>query len=368
MITNKLLPSKMFGDSFDASMIINAFLVLDGCPSREVLATKVAKLQRANKRMRAVPRDLGVWELIEPDADDHISYHSCDTMEEALDMLKKISLATGLPGSKPLFHVHVVDIPSVGKSRVLFRFQHGVGDGLSTMECFIPVLFSNEKGEPPALTIPRVKISGFLATMGWYLNLLASFPQAILQVLLAPMESNLPCFHPDRKNLAIKEPDNFFFPPISLTYIRSVKNAAGCSVNDIMFTAWGGALRRLAEQQGFVFNKKTYVSAALPVNYPHDEGNDSEDQVFNFFSMVPVQMDVSSPDCKSRLKNNKVRLDKLKKSLVAFICLWVTDLICQWPKFLRTPVVAGVYQKKQCYFFQRSRPAGTNFLQWMPCL
>jgi len=81
-----------------------------------------------------------------------------------------------------------------------------------------------------------------------------------------------------------------------LQYVKNCKNAARVSVNDVVFSATSGALRRYCECRGdpaFVSGGRVRARALIPVANPDRGSQHPHDSVANNFGFLSCRMALS---------------------------------------------------------------------------
>lgn len=119
-----------------------------------------------------------------------------------------------------------------------------------------------------------------------------------------------------------------YVPAHSLQYVKNCKNAARVSVNDIVFSATSGALRRYCEGQGdpaFVEGARVRARALIPVANPDRASQHPHDSVANNFGFVSCRMALSEAEPLDRLRQTSSNMSKIKRSTKAEMSLWQTN-------------------------------------------
>lgn len=308
--------------------IINSCIFFRDCPSVDEIAVHWQRAVNAHKRLRAVFQGTK-WELAETNVKDYITCHRADTEEAAKALVMDIANTHELPIWRPLWKIEVVQVPAPGRSIVMVRIHHAIGDGIGLYEGVLPMFATDIQGNPLDCASPKMPTgpAGFVANALWYLDSIRSFMKVVGSSAYA-LETDLPFCNPQREQLVYSgKREVAFFPPMSLNFIKKVKAAARCTVNDLMVTAWTGAVRRHSEARGFSFDKPVLLRALLPVVIPRTfpKGHDPEDRLCNNFTAVPVLFDPNPTDLKERLLANKKCMDVVKKTTIAMVGLWLLN-------------------------------------------
>jgi len=333
--------------------MLNIFLWFEECPTAEEVAAGASKLLDL-KRFRSAAVG-GAWQLQEgTQAAAHVTMHSAATEAAALSLLEEVSKMKELPRDKPLWSVEVARVAS-GKSIGLLRIHHTIADGVGLATQMVPRVCTNRNGEPVTLSIPSPPRSrgGFVAGVLWYLDALRSTGK-VLSAAVKPSESDLPFMDPHRMDLTYSgRRTPVFFPTISLDYVKKIKDAAKCTVNDVIFAAWAGAMRTYSEKHGHSFDKSTVARSLLAVAVPRSfpDNHDPEDCLINKFAFVPVDLNLDSADPKELIKANKANLDLVKTTTIAPVSLAITNNISPLlPKFMQQQTARDIFSRHSLVF------------------
>ena len=283
-------------DNWGSTTVIQGLLRFDECPSRdeirEVFVSKVLSDDRF-VRFRSIchgkidSMDARFLEI--PLESFNVNAHITDVaVENELQLMQHVEsqMMKLIDKTRPLWSLGLIHNHS-GQDGLLFRCHHAIGDGLALLQVFEAVA-TDASGKP--LKPHRFKIVSsqtsrnpfnLLLTVADVVYRLPIIAQAILKVLSIPLFSDTACAFN-----AIKDKNGSFTlsrslrwqtprvgytsPPISLAFIKNVKVKAGdlTTVNDVLSSAFGGAIRR-------------YLDAMDP---------DSKDTSFFIRAMVPVAL------------------------------------------------------------------------------
>jgi len=353
-LEDAMCEAKAFPPAMNASQInniLNIFLWYTESPSKEEVVASAGRLLEL-KRFRAVPLN-GGWRLHPTKADDHVSIHNVSSETQAVDLLQGIAQMQELPRDQALWSVDVAHVAD-GSAVALFRIHHVIGDGVGLCTEMIPQICTNLKGQPVTVPIPALPKhrGGLVANLLWYVDAFRSVGK-IVSAAVKPMETELPFIDPERPAYSNRR-SIVFFPTISLDFVRQVKDAAKCTVNDVMFTAWAGAMRKYSVAHGFSFEQecavaRSVMAVAVPRSFP--EGHDPQDRLTNNFALVPVDLEINSSDPKTRLSENKANLDAVKKTTIAPVSLWFTNVIVPLlPVFMQQQTARDVFARHSLVF------------------
>mmetsp|Transcript_43097 Transcript_43097/g.103954 ORF Transcript_43097/g.103954 Transcript_43097/m.103954 type:complete len:514 (-) Transcript_43097:148-1689(-) len=325
MARNELYPPRC--GHRQANNVINCYLWFDRCPTVPEITSMFSTIVRAHRRWRSVPI-AGGWREVDVPLEDHVRVREAASEQEAVATLDRELPEGEWPMDRPLWSVEVMRVPPPGRSVVVVRVHHTMGDGVGLFQNLAEVAtdLHGELLQLPGGSLPKKK-GGLVAGVLWY----ADAARSILRILLSskvPFETDLPMLCPDRRTLTKPRPrKTLFFPTLDLAYVKRVKDAAGCTVNDAIFTVWAGAVRRYCEARGSDFSKPVTLRALLSVALPRlfEADHDPQDKLLNSFYFVSVPFDASSPDVLARLKGNKSNLDVVKKTTLALAAKFLAN-------------------------------------------
>lgn len=203
-----------------------------------------------------------------------------------------------LPADRPLWQLQVVPDYRDGKSAVIVRIHHVMGDGVS----LVPILFSlmdPEKGGEKTLPVAGKKATAWHVTAavlaGPFLLAQKFSWRRDRSVVHGPALSGT-------KRVAWTD-------PIEVDLIKKVKNTLGATVNDVLMACVSSAFERYVARRGGAPMRKLRVS--MPVNLrPLEE----EPRMENKFAAVMLDLPVGFADLRARVAATKRRLDALKRS------------------------------------------------------
>jgi len=360
-LEDSMAEAKAFPPAVGASQInniLNAFVWYETAPTEaQVLAS--AERLLGLKRFRAVPVD-GGWKLQETKAADHVTMRTAPTEDLALVTLQALAQTKELPQDRPLWSIDVVAVEK-GCSLGLVRVHHVLGDGIGLFSEMFPRLATKLDGSPLDLVVPELpKWKGsFVQSLLWYLDSARSALRVVGSAAVSA-ESDLPFLDPDRMALTYSgRREMLIFPTLSLEYVKRVKDAAresikGCTINDVVYAGWAGAMRQYSEARGYSFGQqpsvaRSLLAVAVPRSFP--EGHDPEDRLTNNFAFVPVDLDLNAAAPQDRLRKNKANLDIVKKTTIALVSLWITKNIQPLlPTFLQQQTARDIFARHSLVF------------------
>jgi len=240
--------------------------------------------------------------------------------------------------------VHMVPVQDRrGLSIVVLRIHHCIGDGFAIASIFHS-LARSEDGEPVKETALMRKLEGerqreqqtcSLATACHRVALGANRVRSLVSnssVPYRPLETETKFTKPRAergKGFRFGARRQVVYVPAhSLQYVKNCKNAARVSVNDVVFSATSGALRRYCERRGdpaFMEGGRVRARALIPVANPDRGSQLPHDSVANNFGFVSCRMALSEAEPLDRLRQTSSNMTKIKRSAKAEMSLWQTN-------------------------------------------
>ena len=224
--------------------------------------------------------------------------------------------------SIPAWHMRRVENVGPGLSAVIFRIHHVLGDGISLMYFYYLIymnsflyfmklyinlnkifyflsiiffiklfraamtkLFEDESGNPLKLSIAindrsdeREKKVKFGLKL--ILDLIISAAK-VLYLAISPYDSDLVFTSKDKPNLKMtKSRKILYFPTLRLDFVKTIKNKAVMTINDVLLSATTGALRRYCLSRNDPLLVKpgaaTTNRALIPVAFPRSKAESSD--------------------------------------------------------------------------------------------
>jgi diacylglycerol O-acyltransferase len=283
--------------------------------------------------------------------------------QATLQELASLLASTQLDYSKPLWQVHFVEEYDDGCA-LICRLHHCIGDGLA----LVHVLLSLTDPEPDApwpvfeptprreqqrhsldrfLQPPRaaLKSTGRMAgmVMEQCRDIRADPAQATELLQTGGRASyalaRLVGYWPDPKtifkgSLGIGK-QAAWSAAIPLGDVKAVGKGLGGTVNDVLLTAMGGALRRYLQSRNQKVDGLNF-RAVVPVNL---RSPGKEEELGNKFGLVFLSLPIGIADPQQRLQELKRRMDGLKGSLEAPVALGILTTIGATPEPIQELVV-----------------------------
>ncbi|KAI9101849.1 hypothetical protein DFS34DRAFT_683952 [Phlyctochytrium arcticum] len=225
--------------------------------------------------------------------------------------------------TKPLWLVHFVQNATPdGLSCLIFEIHHVIGDGLSQVQ-ILGDMVTDGKGKPMTLTdkkfskpkqthqhstLKKAKQGAVMA---------GKVAAATVKVLSLPVIGGDPAteIKSSTKHFANKKRVIVYVPPISLQYIKDIKNKLHVTVNDVLLAALGGSIRSYLEHfesTHIVESKKQAklrMRALLPYSFPRPL-----DELHNKWTMISTELPVRHETPLDRVQAAKRAMDHIKSS------------------------------------------------------
>lgn len=228
------------------------------------------------------------WIRTAVNVDDHIIVPELNPATTSADPDKALedyvsSLSTRpMAHSRPLWEVHVLDFPTADAAAALaLRAHHSVGDGVSMLSLFMAC--TRSAADPGALpSLPPARRAGPVHAVRRPAGALAALAAWLLSFLVLAWRTavDVACFVATAASLlgdaptVLKGEEGTEFQPrrfvnrtLSLDDIKLVKNAVGCTVNDVLLGITSSALSRYYYRRtGESDSKSITVRSAVLVN------------------------------------------------------------------------------------------------------
>ena len=296
---------------FDPSTMPGGY---DFATIKEFIESRLHLVPPFRRRIVEVPFRLNhpVW-VEDPDFD--LDYHirrvgapAPGGHRELAELAAQIA-STPLHRDRPLWELYVVEGLADGNIGVVTKMHHCAVDGVSGAELMVNLFDLSPEGrelEPPEPRLPElIPSDGELVA-----HALAS--RARRQVGLLPLlgttartVTRLVSRHRDPEAIvgavpltAPKTPWNASITPhrrmsftrVSLADVKTIKNAVGCTVNDVVLGLMGGTLRRYLEKHGG--NPAEPLVAVCPVSVRgDDETGQTNNKVSAMFTSLATDVD-----------------------------------------------------------------------------
>lgn len=284
----------------------------------------------------AVPASLvefSAWKRCQDmDWDYHIVTHPAVQSEAELRAKVNEIINTKLNFSKPPWCVDIVP-NGAGDGAVVWRLDHCMGDGLRLVKA-AGGFMTFEDGSPAELAILKV-LSKKKLDASTHMGKGPSFVLKVVKDLFKVLAmEKLPaedpsCFHSPKTTFIVPCKYATVKSSVSLSDLKAIKEKcpAGTTLNDVVLTAFCGALRRYSEAcAGESLKADQLMRAFCAVAMPDLRGRAAED-CYNNFVMPSLELPVGVASRGARLLKARETMNQLKVSLTGPITEWLSCLL-----------------------------------------
>mmetsp|Transcript_10711 Transcript_10711/g.40248 ORF Transcript_10711/g.40248 Transcript_10711/m.40248 type:complete len:503 (-) Transcript_10711:1612-3120(-) len=371
--------SSMLDGAFPSSMqmpdpVINACMYFDDCPDEAAMLDVIQKLFEY-ERFRGVPRRVSggawVWADAASRPQDHLREFRCastEALHQKIEEIKSDPLLypqgpEGPQTDKPLFEFVLLHNESRGElSCVVARVHHSIGDGLSLM-LVMQRMITDADGAPIEVQIPG-KQGGPKKARTSGSGKMKTDPASTLWALFKVLTLGMTPFDTDMGYSQKRFNDGFvhyngqrrivYFPEMELSFLKSLKESAGVTLNDVLMAAFSGALRRYSEKTGVEFSTgREQARALLPVAFPRraDVVNDYSRCLRNKWAFVSAHFAVTPASARERLQQQAAEMNVLKTTPVAPIQSFMQNsVMASLPWFVVHKLVGDSFARHTCVF------------------
>ena len=344
---------------------------------------KLSHVPRCMQRVVPPPFNIGLpWLEYDPDFDfrHHVDEFTLKTGTEAeLKTLAGKLLSQNLDRNRPLWHFVLVHGLKGKRTALIARIHHSMADGMSGV-AFLNALmdtspevpkFAHKKGPipstpplDPATTLLDSLTSSCFLTVQRFLdaqsNLLAMARQLVhvqaektghaastpppMPHITPPSMEDLSQVLPEIAsapqplpfNVICQGPQKFEWTDVPFEDLRAMKNAHGCSFNDVALAVVCAAYRKYAEHRGASLKGRS-LRVVVPVNTRPP--NDDRHGMGNEITFVPVSVPLDIHDPRELITAAHQRMTMIKQAKIAEMVTMAGALISAIPSPLQ--VVLG---------------------------
>ncbi len=278
---------------------------------RSAIESRVRAVPEFRQMLRHVPLELDhpVWVDDDHfDIDRHVHRAALPAPGDPTALGELCGHLAGIPldRSRPLWEMWVVEGLQDDKVAVFAKMHHATVDGMSGMS-LLAHLASLEPEMPELPEEPEpLHAPGDLELLGRALVRQAGRPLKVASLLLPSAKALSGTVNRAAKGSAMAAPltaprtsfngtisgrRTVAFADLSLDEVKSVKNATGSTVNDVVLTIVGGALRRYLEDRDELPEQS--LLATVPVSVREDSAAPGANQVSAMFTRLGT--DVADP-------------------------------------------------------------------------
>ncbi len=288
---------------------------------RKLIEERIMRMPRFARRLRERPVGPPVWER-DPlfDLDAHLRHVALPGAGDAPALMQLISELASAPLQldRPLWQLHLVDNVrtfqdgSVG-SAIVCRVHHTVGDGVKLTKMLLSCMDDGNLAAAKKIDRPKQKPQ----RSGWRaLALEAKNRVASLEHLTTLRREKIHPLHippGTQKRLDVSA-------PVSLAALRAAAELHNCKVNDLLLTAFSGAISKCFGSE------PPELRAMMPVFFAHED----EAALGNQFGLAFVDLPTGALRRDERLATIRFRTTHVKSSedaTTAFTLLGVLGLV-----------------------------------------
>jgi WS/DGAT/MGAT family acyltransferase len=321
---------------------------------RSLVADRLPLLPPFRQRLVEVPLQLThpLW-IEDPDFD--LDYHvrraalAAPGDDSSLAGFAADVFGRPLDRSRPLWELYVVEGLAGGLIAVVAKTHHAAIDGVSGAELIVNLLDLSPTPAPaPADEWRPERVPSDVELLAGAAADLSKRPLALVKALRRTFETTLnlrqrnrspdvkpppaPFSAPRTKfNVPITPHRRFVFSRVSLEDVKTVKNAVGATVNDVVLAVCAGALRRYLVRDGSL--PSSPLVALVPVSV---RGTDQQGAMGNQVSgmLVSLATDVADPLDRLRAISLAAREAKDQESAVG------ARALADWAEFMAPAVAA----------------------------
>lgn len=234
-----------------------------------------------------------------------------------------------------LWEFHYIRTEGSEGGMIIFRIEHCIADGLGLMKLLLHLVTDTE-GKP--MKIPDASKRNLKRKQDSQ-NPVIKIGTLVLDAVISTIKvglmgvgkyDSLQPFSQGRKKMPVfnPQPSVIRIPAHPLALVKSIKNAANATVNDVVFTCAAGAIKRYCESQKLVMESpEVSVRALVPVGFPH---NPKSKKLGNNWSFVSVPFPVSKPTTQERLEETQSSWAVIKNSMFAPVSLIISRIVADY--------------------------------------
>jgi WS/DGAT/MGAT family acyltransferase len=322
----------------------------------EVFAGRLHLAAPFRRRLVHVPFGLHhpLW-IEDPDFDirNHVRHTAIPAPGGTKELSNLVSRLVALPldRTRPLWEIWLIEGLEGGQVGLLTKVHHAAIDGASGNELLVALLdlspevvehVPKEEWEPDRLPTDA-ELLGFAASSLARQPLrvgraMARTTAAALDIRRRGQQSTSPVLPPapfaaprTSFNTALTPRRSYAFTSLDLRTVKAVKQAAGCTVNDVVMALCSGALRHYLDDRGEVLDASLVAMVPVSVRTEDERGD-----LGNKVSMMLCTLASDVDDPLERLALIRACMGEAKEQQKAI----GADTLSEWTEFA-APAVAG---------------------------
>lgn len=355
--------------------ILNILLYLKKLPTDENMIDLCNRLLFYDRYRSSVEKIGGDWKFVDHGIDhidikrDHLETIEVASEDELMKVCDELT-TQDLPSNKPLWKIYrIVNQNRTQPSAVYFRLHHAIGDGISLVGT-MSALFETHDGLSAKIDVPE-KMGGGAANS----NSVWKFVHSAIEVATLGMsryDSDIAFSHPNKKKMVFTpRRKTIIFPTLKLSFVKEIKNKAKVSLNDVLFTATAGAIRRYCAMKGdLLFTSSSRSSivqcrALMPVAFPRkrEDTESSTRSLRNYWAFASALLPIRGGTSKERLAECVEITTKVKSSPAAYIQLFIQNSIAPLlPDFVRHHIAQDLFTRHTIVFSNVPGPSEPLYL------
>ena len=290
--------------------VISAAIYFAKLPAREVLEGIVRDQLMSFDTLASRPEDghcceRTAWRPTAFELARHLLFH--EVAGEA-DLTFFIENNTNEPiaakDEGPWWEMHAVTTREATREMLFFRIEHACADGIALLQILTRLATTPSGGGLPSVDYQRPPVA-----QPSCLALACDFLAKMLKYAMLPLggfDTQLPIHQPkEARQRGIRFSNRrrlVRVPAHPLALVKAIKEAAGAgtTVNDVLYAAFAGALRRhcLAHDATLELDREATVRALVPLAFPRKQST----PLTNDWTFLSVALPVEHSECTERLE------------------------------------------------------------------
>ena len=278
---------------------------------RADMAERVSQVPEFRQKLRHVLLDLDhpVWVDDDHfDIDRHVHRAALPAPGDERELSELCGHLAGIPldRSRPLWEMWIIEGLSDGRIAVFAKMHHATVDGMSGMSLLAHLCSLEPEAPAPQDELEPLTAPGQVGLLARAALRTAARPMRVGRLLAPSVGALAGTANRAAKGKAMAAPftaprtsfngtitghRSVAFADLSLDEVKAVKKATGSTVNDVVITLCGGALRRYLEDRGEL--PDTSLIATVPVSVREDSDAPGSNQVSALFTRLGT--DVADP-------------------------------------------------------------------------
>jgi diacylglycerol O-acyltransferase len=343
--------------------IINAVMLFKECPQVDDLVNQVVSKMLQYDRLNTVYdnatgqgrhcENLDPQELVRVIKVNAAADH--DDLMAMVDQHMNHPLSEGVRGQLlPWWEFLVLQNKGEGPSAVVWRSHHALADGISMVH-IVEDIMTDMEGNKITNTLPQGLQKKFKIKRTFLDMILETFKAlgSFGYMMSGPFDDRTAFSHAkmvhNRKRKAV------CFEPLPLHFIKELKNVAGVSLNDILYTCISQALHDyLKEQDDPVLRAKgkdLLCRTLMAIALPGPSGKDKATLLRNRWCLLSADFAVGIDDILDRLSHVHKSMTKLKQSMLPMMVIGSQNYIAPFlPLSVAQGQVLGLFSRHSVAF------------------